>query len=455
MTGPLPGIRYPLGLNQAPQAVASRPRLATMASTPRFRVSCGSSHSCVLATDERKVFVFGEGEDGQLGLGDAEKRLAPKLLEALANEWIDDVCCGAEHTIAMSRRNNRVFSWGWGDFGRLAQGDKNDIFLPRPVQAFEGVPVRSIVCGDTHCLAVLEAGGVLAWGRNSNGQCGLGMTDDVYSPRVVTALQGVCVTSAACGAEHSVVSTSTGSVYSFGWGSYGNLGLGDTQDRHIPEKVTALEGKDVRLVACGWRHSAAVTREGDVFTFGWSKYGQLGHGDNEDQHLPKQLTSLGEKVDTVAGGWRHTVAVTVSGKLYSWGWNRFGQLGLGSMDDSNVPSIVTFTGDDSPTVHVACGWRHTLAVLASGSIFSWGRGASGQLGHGDTEELLGPKPIRSLMAPEQAGGGDGLTVTYIPPAERYALVPERDGVAGEGPPAKKRAVGAPPIGAGAHTPQTA
>lgn len=68
-------------------------------------------------------------------------------------------------------------------------------------------------------------------------------------------------------------------IFSWGWGRYGNLGDNDCQDRHLPTRVLGMEGQHVARVECGWRHSAVVTREGRVFTFGWSKYGQLGHGD--------------------------------------------------------------------------------------------------------------------------------------------------------------------------------
>lgn len=93
--------------------------------------------------------------------------------------------------------------------------------------------------------------------------------------------QGKAVTSVAAGAEHSVVATAQGEVYAWGWGRYGNLGDGERHDRHTPTAVLGLDGVHVAKVACGWRHSAAVSDNGRLYTFGWSKYGQLGHGDTE------------------------------------------------------------------------------------------------------------------------------------------------------------------------------
>ena len=111
-----------------------------------------------------------------------------------------------------------------------------------------------------------------------NGQLGMGDTEDSMLPRHVTALSGKTVIDVAAGAEHSIVCTSDGEVYSFGWNRYGNLGTNDREDRHIPTKVHGVEG--VVAVGAGWRHSLAIRGEDrQLFSWGWSKYGQLGHGD--------------------------------------------------------------------------------------------------------------------------------------------------------------------------------
>jgi len=78
-----------------------------------------------------------------------------------------------------------------------------------------------------------------------------------------------------------VVATAEGKVYAFGWGKYGCLGDGSREDRLVPTLTRGLEGVHVAQVACGWRHSIAVTDKAKLYTFGWGKFGQIGHGDNE------------------------------------------------------------------------------------------------------------------------------------------------------------------------------
>ncbi|GLC44604.1 hypothetical protein PLESTB_001324500 [Pleodorina starrii] len=412
-------------------------------------VSCGSSHSVALLSCD-VVASWGRGEDGQLGHGQADECLAPKAINALTDAGIESVVCGAEYTIAVAPSRGQVYSWGWGDFGRLGHGDCNDVFVPRPIEFFSGRPVSRVACGDTHTLVVAaDTGELFTFGRNQNGQLGLGHTNDCLSPQRVVALQGERVRSVACGSEHSLAATESGAVFAWGWGRYGNLGDGESQDRYLPTRVVGLEGVRVVSAECGWRHSAVVSEDGRVFTFGWSKYGQLGHGDHLDRTRPCQVAALRHcRITTVAGGWRHTMAADSAGNLYAWGWNKFGQLGLGDMDDRSVPTrVATGALAGQQVALLACGWRHTLCVTATGRVYSWGRGVNGQLGHGEEQDLTEPTLLSSLSRGQlrrdailATADGDTDTGLYVAPADRYAVVPGADEPYGNG----SAAVGAVP-----------
>lgn len=398
-------------------------------------VSAGSSHSVALL-DCDLVVSWGRGEDGQLGHGDANEYAEPKAIHSLIQSGVTSISCGAEYTIAVSKPKRAIYSWGWGDFGRLGHGNCSDVFVPQQISVFSGIGVKLVACGDTHTLLVTENGELFSFGRNQNGQLGLGHNEDALSPQLVRDLQAdkQAVTSIACGAEHSIAATVNGEVFCWGWGRYGNLGDGHRTDRWNPTKALGLEGVNVDMVACGWRHSAVVSTEGKVYTFGWSKYGQLGHGDFSDHLTATQVTGLSDKViTTVAGGWRHTMAADEEGNVYSWGWNKFGQLGHGDTEDRNAPSLIqALVGQKVSTV--ACGWRHAIAVTEDGQVYTWGRGVNGQLGHGAEEDLSTPKRLEFLskgtanrakiLATASASGG------YVSPADRYAVVPDGDDLLG-------------------------
>lgn len=93
------------------------------------------------------------------------------------------------------------------------------------------------------------------------------------------------------------------------------------------------------------------------------------------------------QVISIDGGWRHTAAATAN-KFYAWGWNKWGQLGIGTQGDVCVPTEVE--GLQEPISLLACGWRHTLALTAAGEVYSWGRNCNGQLGTGTLENKCAP-----------------------------------------------------------------
>lgn len=398
-------------------------------------ISAGASHSVALLSGNI-VCSWGRGEDGQLGHGDAEDRPTPTQLSTLDGLDIISITCGADHTTAYSESRMEVYSWGWGDFGRLGHGNSSDLFTPQPIKALHSLKIRQIACGDSHCLAVTMDGEVQSWGRNQNGQLGLGTTEDSLVPQKIQAFQGVSIKMVAAGAEHTAAVTEDGELYGWGWGRYGNLGLGDRNDRLVPEKVSLvkLQGDKMIMVACGWRHTISVSSSGGLYTYGWSKYGQLGHGDFEDHLTPHKVEALRDSyISLISGGWRHTMALTSDGNLYGWGWNKFGQVGVGDNIDHCSPVQVKFPHEQK-VVQISCGWRHTLAVTERQNVFSWGRGTNGQLGHGESMDRNLPKIIEALSA-DGSGGHQieastvdpSLGKSWVSPSDRYAIVPDESG----------------------------
>ncbi|WZZ37311.1 hypothetical protein YC2023_020712 [Brassica napus] len=310
------------------------------------------------------VCSWGRGEDGQLGHGDAEDRSSPTQLSALDEHQIVSVTCGADHTVAYSQSRLR------GDFGRLGHGNSSDLFTPLPIKALHGVRIKQIACGDSHCLAVTMEGEVQSWGRNQNGQLGLGNTEDSLVPQKIQAFEGVRIKMVAAGAEHTAAVTEDGDLYGWGWGRYGNFGLGNRNDRLVPERVTSAS----------------------------------------DHLVPHKLEALGNSViSQISGGWRHTMALTSDGKLYGWGWNK-------------------------KVVQVSCGWRHTLAVTERNNVFAWGRGTNGQLGIGESLDRNSPKIIEALSTDgasgqhiESSSFDPSSGKSWVSPSERYAVVPGETG----------------------------
>jgi hypothetical protein len=227
-----------------------------------------------------------------------------------------------------------------------------------------------------------------------------------------------------------------GSVLVFGCGASGQLGLGATRDVDTPVRIDpAAFGGDspdnaVVQVACGARHTVALTRAGAVYTWGWGRWGQLGHkGTTADRSTPALVRALtpgrsgsGPRADPVvaisAGMW-HTVALLASGRVYAWGWTPAAYV---NHNDSEMGNHTPARGKNSPSASadvvgtapsplpspspskateagsphcrteplsvlglpriraIAAGGFHTLALADNGILYAWGRGGDGQLG---------------------------------------------------------------------------
>ena len=171
------------------------------------------------------------------------------------------------------------------------------------------------------------SGHVYVWGRGK--ELGLGVfvdNGDKDIPQLVKALKRFRVRNISCGLNHTVAQTHDGNLYTWGEGKYGQLGLGDTRDRYVPSliRITREESNRVQSfadVSCGGRHCIAVSRSGAIYTWGWNAHGQLGLGHKENVETPSQVISLEkERITQVAAGWRHTVVLSRNtGHMYAWG----------------------------------------------------------------------------------------------------------------------------------------
>jgi len=200
----------------------------------------------------------------------------------------------------------------------------------------------------------------------------------------------------SAGDGHSLAITADGAVWSWGGGGFGRLGHGDERHQLLPKKVEALAGQRVLAVSSAGDRSLALTADGAVWSWGWGTFGMLGHGDQQNQLLPKKVEAMaGRRVVAVSAGAYHNLALTADGAVWSWGQGAFGQLGHGDQHDQLLPKkIEAFAGQR--VVAVSAGAYHSLALTANGAVFTWGDGGCGCLGHGeDRSNQLLPKSVEA------------------------------------------------------------
>ncbi|XP_016395302.1 probable E3 ubiquitin-protein ligase HERC3 isoform X2 [Sinocyclocheilus rhinocerous] len=272
------------------------------------------------------------------------------------NDDTDDrirlIVCGGDGAVLLS------------DSGKVLIMDKST--LCKPLKGLDNRQVIQIACGDHHSVALTNDGQVLVWGENSHGQLGL-RKDHPGSPSAqhVQSLSGIPLAQISAGGDHSFGLSLSGVVFGWGKNSAGQLGLGDTTDRHIPTIINSLQLKKTVSISCGGEHTATLSKGGTVFTFGSGGSGQLGHNSFKDEHHPRVVAELwGSEVSQVTCGRHHTLVSIASSKLiYSFGCGMQGQLGNGEMIKQSVPFPV-----DLPT---ECNQEYTIEKIIAGENHSF------------------------------------------------------------------------------------
>uniref|UniRef100_A0A8C6UJX7 X-linked retinitis pigmentosa GTPase regulator n=1 Tax=Neogobius melanostomus TaxID=47308 RepID=A0A8C6UJX7_9GOBI len=324
-----------------------------------LRIACGDEHTAFI-TENRKLFVFGSNNWGQLGLGSKVTVSKPTCVKALKSERVHLVACGRNHTLVS---DGKLFASGGNSEGQLGLGDCEERTTFHRVHLDSNEPIRMLAAGSNMSAALTESGRLFMWGDNSEGQIGLGAEGHAAAPQEVSV--GRPVRSVSCGYYHSALVTADGGLYTFGERDCGKLGLSTDQlsGHRLPQKVKGISDP-VRQVCCGGGHTVALTDE-DVFTFGLGQYGQLGHGTFIfESRLPRHVEHFRKgRVSHVSCGENHTALVTDSGLLYTFGDGRHGKLALGEENFTNqfkptlCPRFLKFS-----VRAVACGGCHTVVL---------------------------------------------------------------------------------------------
>ncbi|CAB3376988.1 Hypothetical predicted protein [Cloeon dipterum] len=231
-------------------------------------------------------------------------------------------------------------------------------------------------------IFVLENDEVFAFGENEDELLGAVVEGQVNVPQRIENLCGQRIEGFECCGNKMFAISSSGSVFSWGENTYGQLGLGTAEPIKVPTKISGpLEHKRVVQVACGIDHTLALTSEGEVYAFGRNDTGQLGLGTTDDHWLPQKVCGLqdGRVVTSVACQALTSFALLQSGEIDSWGHNSV--IGLEGVVISQI----------------VCGPYFTLALSDDGMIYSWGDNDKGQLGNGTTEFVESPTIISTEM----------------------------------------------------------
>ncbi len=319
-----------------------------------------------------------------------------------------------------------------GRFANLDQGQ--EIVLEHDGIAYPFV--ANYHGGDGNDLVLQWANTRLAgWGSNGNGQLGgtLATTQTVPADLQLSPAFGSPVMAAATGYRHSLALTADGEIHAWGIDDRGQLGQAGKTDSAFPLKVDRsgiLAGRRVVAIAAGYGHSLALCDDGQVASWGWNGGGQLGVPGIEDRAVPGRVETTGvlagKQVVRIAAGSFHNLALCSDGTLAAWGSNTFGQLGNNLSSAAFVPVRVDLNGvlAGKRIVAIAAGYQHSLALCSDGTLAAWGNNESGQLGIGSIES-----PKRVPVQVITTGALAGKTVIGIAAGDDHSLAWCSDGSA--------------------------
>lgn len=363
---------YQLGTNnQTDQIAPNEPFHSSGVNRTNWKqVICGGYHNFALKTDNT-LWTWGDNTFGQLGLGDATVRRFPVRL---GSEFFwKQLACGLLHSAAI-KSNGTIWTWGRNESGQLGLGNLADSTSNRsPNIIGSDINWRYVACGGSQTFAIKNDGTLWAWGKNNTGQLGLGNTTTTTSPTQVGTDTNWKLVSA--GREHTIALKTDGSLWSWGRNKDsanppidGLLGLGSSGISDTISTPTQI-GSDYnwKYISCGGYHSAAIKKDGSLWTWGRNDFGQLGLSDTNFRDVPTQVTQYSGFFELADGfGWKqvscgdlHTLGLRLNASAWEWGRVTY----TTSEQYVNIPTLIA---DKYNLKQISSGYQHNCAV-SSGS----------------------------------------------------------------------------------------
>ena len=303
--------------------------------------------------------------------------------------------CGFQHTITLSDEGT-AHAFGKNNNGQLGLGNNKNVSLPTPIPTLP--KINQVSCGFNFTVCVDHEGFIWSFGENNCGQLGTGNKTNFKVPQKLLDIPPVL--SVSCGYEHTLMITNDENLWSCGRNNNGQLCHGDMEDRSKPQKTLFSE---ISKISTGYFHSLFENSKGEIFSCGNNLWGQCGLGhSNHPQISPSFILNLPPNIVHFVCGSSHSLFLDSEGNVFSVGNNGDGQLGLGHNTNQNelnkIPNI-------PPIRIISCGNSSSYLIDFEGNLWSFGYNGSGQLGHGDKTNINTSKIVNTLKDIQQISYG--------------------------------------------------
>jgi len=316
------------------------------------------------------------GHNNRGGLGTLVS--SPIQTVAGGTNW-KQVAAGLFYTAAI-KTDGTLWLWGWNAYGNL--GDNTNVVKSSPVQTVSsGTNWKQVSANGSYHIAAIKTDGTLwTWGYSYYGQLGNGVAKVDQSSPVQTVSGGTNWKSVSTGSNFTAAIKTDGTLWGWGQGGWGAQG-DNTFNVHKSSPVqTVSGGTNWKSVSGGGVHTAAIKTDGTLWTFGHNGYGQLGTNSTAHRSSPVQTVSGGTNWKSVAAGSGHTAAIKTDGTLWTWGYNSNGQLGDGSSIVHRSSPIQTVAGGTNWKQLSTGSSNSTTAIKTDGTLWTWGGNPYGGLG---------------------------------------------------------------------------
>ena len=302
---------------------------------------------------------------------------------------------GCQHTITLS--DGTVHSFGRNDDGQLGLGHFYDVeLLPTPIPNLP--KINMISCGWNFTVCVDDEGFIWSFGANNYGQLGTGNKRNFNVPQKLQNIPPVV--SVSCGYEHTLMITNDENLWSWGRNEFGQLCLENQTGSLIPQKTSF---SNISNISTGCYHSLFQNNNGEIFACGNNQHGDCGLGHfNDPQITPSLITNTPSNIVQFVCGAHHSLFLDSEGNVFSVGDNECGELGLGHNTNQNVLNKIP---NIPPIKIISCAIASSFLIDLEGNVWSFGFNDFGQLGHGDTIHINVPKIVNTLKDIQQISYG--------------------------------------------------
>lgn len=338
----------------------------------------------------RELYAWGNNSFGTLGQGDTIDRSSPVQVGS-DTDW-EFLSQGGRLNAMAIKKNGSLYAWGYNLSGIV--GDNTVVRRSSPVQVGSLTTWSKVGLGETFAVALKTDGTLWSWGSNERGGLGLNISNLEFrsSPVQIGGLTDWSDVASGPDALHALAIKDTGQLWSWGFNLYGQLGQGDITDRSSPVQVGALT--DWLSIKTTERASFAIKTDGTLWAWGWNGFGQLGQNDIISRSSPVQIGALTTWASIFTGE-NHAFFVKTDGTLWSVGENGAGELGLNDVAARSSPTQI---GSDTDWSDGTGNRESTLALKTDGTLWAWGNDAFGTLGNN-----AGGAPSANVSSPIQIG----------------------------------------------------